>query len=229
MRLEQKLRLFDLHRKAHRVAFACYIRKGFVPPELIEIMAATRSPQSFLAKFNPDQPRAPAGSPDGGQWTSEGDGSGDTLTDAITPVYPLETALLLFFGGAPALGRSLAGAVADAVGEGALAEDAGAITQRLADTLAPDGVPIGEAGSSPEIRELPGGADAAEQMFQDLTEGGTLDTPLSYPDSGTGYRMPDGSFIGYRPISDSGLPTIDVKVAPLKDIVKKLKFLNGSE
>src|SRR4029077_12459388 len=33
------------------------------------------------AGFNPDEPRVPAGSPDGGQWTSEG-GNGAVISDA---------------------------------------------------------------------------------------------------------------------------------------------------
>lgn len=73
-----------LHRKAHRVGFAHYIRKGFVPPVVVEVMAATQSLEAFKqhvlaeGKYSPDQPRVPAGNPDGGQWTSGGgDGSGD--------------------------------------------------------------------------------------------------------------------------------------------------------
>jgi hypothetical protein len=30
----------------------------------------------YKANFNPDQPRVPAGNPDGGQWTSDGGGNG---------------------------------------------------------------------------------------------------------------------------------------------------------
>lgn len=34
------------------------------------------------ANFNPDQSRVPAGNPDGGQWTSEGDGADSPSADA---------------------------------------------------------------------------------------------------------------------------------------------------
>ena len=34
---------------------------------------------SDMRKFDPNQPRAPAGNPDGGQWTSESTGSGNDL------------------------------------------------------------------------------------------------------------------------------------------------------
>ena len=46
-----------------------------------------------LKKFNPSEPRVPAGSPDGGQWTNG-------FSDAIEPVYPLETLIGIVFGGA---------------------------------------------------------------------------------------------------------------------------------
>lgn len=46
------------------------------------------------------------------------------------------------------------------------------------DILMPGGVPVGVAGSRPEIRELPGGPTAAQDMFDELTSGGTDATPL---------------------------------------------------
>ena len=50
--------------------------------ELIGIEIDLRFMQltQVLRKFNPDQPRVPAGNPDGGQWTSDGAGAG-TETD----------------------------------------------------------------------------------------------------------------------------------------------------
>jgi hypothetical protein len=227
MMFEQRLK--HLHDEAHEVAFSYYIRKGFVPPRLLEVMEVTSSVKAFIDytfKFNPDQPRIPAGNPDGGQWTS-GDGGGNgALTDGITPVYPLETAIMLFFGGLSAVGDALGGAAEGAIGEGvdALAADAETVTQSLVDYLAPNGAPIGNAGTSPWIRELPGGSDAAEQMFQGLTKGGTLDPSLSY--SGIRYFMPDGSYVGYRPISESGPPTIDLNIPSFGKTLQKLKFVD---
>jgi hypothetical protein len=96
MRLEEKL--FDLHKKARCAAFAHYLRKGFIPPHLTDIVNATSSVQAFL-KYNDDQPRVPAGNGrESGQWTS-GDGPFLNVTvddPPIQPVYPVETALLSF-------------------------------------------------------------------------------------------------------------------------------------
>jgi len=89
------------------------------------------------------------------------------------------------------------------------------------DLLQPEGEPIGEPGSSPEIRELPGGGAAAEGMFGKLTEGGKDVTPADHP--GKLVRLPDGSYIGLRPQSQSGPPTVDVKVPGVG--IKKVKFL----
>jgi hypothetical protein len=95
MQLEAKL--LALHRKAHRVAFTHYLRKGFVPPFFTEIVEATSSVKAFL-KYNADQPRVPAGSGrESGRWTSGGGDGGNTIDDPpIQPVYPVETALLTF-------------------------------------------------------------------------------------------------------------------------------------
>ena len=53
----------------------------------LEIMKAIRTlvAQDDLEKFDPDQPRVPAGNSDGGQWTSEG-GVGDTVDNDGTTV-----------------------------------------------------------------------------------------------------------------------------------------------
>jgi hypothetical protein len=47
-----------------------------VPPDAPRL---TRSVTTRLAKdgFDPDEPRVPAGNPDGGQWTGEGDADGN--------------------------------------------------------------------------------------------------------------------------------------------------------
>jgi|GEM_PF-796481 HK97 family phage portal protein len=174
-----------------------------------------------LAKFNPNHDEL-------GRFTFGSGGDDTAAPDAIDPVYPLESVLAAMLGGE-------LGTVLDGIGEAAGAaesgfslveEDAAAFTQKLVDILAPDGEPIGEAGYQPWIRELSGGADAAEQMFSDLTEGGALDTSSTYP--GTSYIMPDSSMIGYRAVSDSGEPTIDINIQGYWDLFRKLKFLEGS-
>ncbi|MGB9151947.1 MAG: phage portal protein [Alphaproteobacteria bacterium] len=161
----------------------------------------------------------------GGSSTTSQTGGTSTIDDPpIQPVYPIETALTALLGG-----EALAAEGAVEEGAGALAEDAGAVTQRLMDLLAPDGQPIGEAGSDPTIRELPGDAEDAQNMFNNLTQGGTLNTPDGYgaPYGGTAYNMPDGGFIGYRPASDSGPPTIDINIPNI--VIRKLKFAGGGQ
>jgi hypothetical protein len=38
----------------------------------------------LLRRFNPSQPRVPAGNPDGGQWTSEGGGGGEPRAEQVS-------------------------------------------------------------------------------------------------------------------------------------------------
>jgi hypothetical protein len=60
--------LFDMRLGVERIALALL--------ELRRDLLVSRSPQPVASKYNPDQPRVPAGNPDGGQWTSGGgDGS----------------------------------------------------------------------------------------------------------------------------------------------------------
>ena len=61
-----------------------------------------------------------------------------------------------------------------------------------------------------EIRMVKGGEKEAKELFKKLTKGGTEVTPAGY--SGKRVRMPNGDFIGYRPVAKSGSPTIDLKV-----------------
>ena len=69
---------------------------------------------------------------------------------------------------------------------------------------------MGDPGMSPDIRELPGGSDAAQKLFDDLARGGTDVTPPNYP--GKMVEFPDGSRVGIRPVSGSGNAAIDVNV-----------------
>jgi hypothetical protein len=59
-------------------AFVEYQRKRFMRPDAARYLLRGSRPHGRLSgtpfgefKFNPDQPRVPAGNPDGGQWTSE--------------------------------------------------------------------------------------------------------------------------------------------------------------
>jgi hypothetical protein len=86
--------------------------------------------------------------------------------------------------------------------------------------LNPNGQLIGGAGSQSTIRELPGGEQGAQAMFNQLSAGGQNITPPSYP--GTLIRLSDGTVVGIRN-SDAGVPTIDVNI-PGDPSIMKLKF-----
>ncbi len=58
-------KLSSLHAKARHVAHDFYRLQGFVPDSLYDIIKGSESFEAFL-KYNPDQPRVPAGSSDGG-------------------------------------------------------------------------------------------------------------------------------------------------------------------
>jgi hypothetical protein len=98
--------------------------------------------------------------------------------------------------------------------------------------LMPGGKPIGVKATGPRasarLREMKGGQDEADRLFQELTRGGTIITPPGY--DGTLIRLPGGQgTIGYRPASKSGPPTIDVRVVDSKGNripIKKIKFVD---
>ena len=77
----------QLHRErlAARDARLKAERKAIELLRLMSDLAALRVQLAFIKldlvlrrKYRPDQPRVPAGNPDGGQWTSEGGGAGST-------------------------------------------------------------------------------------------------------------------------------------------------------
>src|SRR5207244_13474157 len=79
------------------------------------------------------------------------------------------------------------------------------------DLLMPGGKPIGQAGTSPTVRRLPGGLPAAEALFRRLAEGGTPNTPSGY--RGKGVDLTGGGWIGLRPRSKSpNSPAIDISI-----------------
>lgn len=85
--------------------------------------------------------------------------------------------------------------------------------KRVTDRVMPGGVPVGRRGSGPDIRELPGGAKAAEELFNYLRVGGTVhisDSKL------TVVKLPGSAgFITFRHASRSGNPAIDINVPGL--------------
>ena len=80
-----------------------------ISPDGMAKLAAVAS----LRKYNPDEPRVPAGNPDGGQWTSGGDGGGTPQTSAG--------------GASPLLGAAIGAIASDAItAAGSLLGDIGA-------------------------------------------------------------------------------------------------------
>jgi hypothetical protein len=100
------------------------------------------------------------------------------------------------------------------------------------ETLMPSGQPIGVKATGPRasarLREVQGGQAAAERLFEELTRHGADITPAGYP--GTLIQLPNGKgTVGYRKVSKSGVPTIDVNVMdavgqPIP--VAKIKFVD---
>ena len=100
------------------------------------------------------------------------------------------------------------------------AKDVGGVAGNVLDIIKPGGKYIGTSGSSSKIRILQGGAKEAEKMFAKLSKGGTV-----MKDHGVHklVKMPDSTVLGYRTVSTSGPPTIDVHL-PKHNIIK-LKYL----
>jgi RHS repeat-associated protein len=97
---------------------------------------------------------------------------------------------------------------------------AGIDEQAVIARLRPEGRLIGVAGSSAPVRMLSGGAAAAEALFHELAQGGEVITGTRYP--GTRVKLQGGGTIGYRSISTSGPPTIDVEIKGLG--IREIKF-----
>jgi hypothetical protein len=85
-----------------------------------------------------------------------------------------------------------------------------AAIKRVADKVMPNGVPIGRRGRGEDIRELPGGIRAAEDLFDFLRVAGT--DYRSEPNLKIVKLLGQDAFITYRPVSTSGSPAIDVNI-----------------
>lgn len=94
------------------------------------------------------------------------------------------------------------------------------------DLLKPGGQNVGERGDNSKIRILPGELDEARELFDRLTKGKSGMDVTSLERPGQVIRLPNGSYIGLRPKSKSGPPTIDVNVAGTG--VRELKFPGGN-
>ena len=75
---------------SHRLDLADrVIAQGVAPRELLKALGA--DPLSSKAGFNPNQPRVPAGNPEGGRWgDGDGDGTAIILAEARRPAEPAQ-------------------------------------------------------------------------------------------------------------------------------------------
>lgn len=101
--------------------------------------------------------------------------------------------------------------------------DEGKRRRRVRELLVPGGEPIGEVGraGNERIREVPGGVRAGEELFARLLELGKPESVAGYP--GNFVNFGGKNRIGFRFVSGSGEPTMDVTLAWLPE-VEKLKF-----
>jgi hypothetical protein len=81
--------------------------------------------------------------------------------------------------------------------------------ETLADVLLPGGKPVGLA--SKQMRELAGGEQAANALFNRLTAGATDVTPPNFP--GAVRRRSDGATITYLQVKGGAPPTILMQAA----------------
>jgi hypothetical protein len=97
--------------------------------------------------------------------------------------------------------------------------------ETASDVMRPNGQWVGDPAENSGVHQLPGGKEGAEALFDRLTKGkgGQDITPEKYP--GTLIKLLDGSYIGYRPKSKSGPPSIDVTLPGLNS--HKWKFPSG--
>lgn len=95
-------------------------------------------------------------------------------------------------------------------GRGLKVAAARGIGRHIDDVLRPGGELVGKAGSSDAIRVVQGGAKEAEDTFLRLAEGGVDITPPGH--KGMLVELPGGGYVGYRPVSTSGPPAIDINI-----------------
>jgi hypothetical protein len=77
MLMEHKIA--ELHADLHSIAFGYYVRKGRVPTNIEDMLCTLeclyREAKDSGFKYRDSQPRVPAGSPEGGQWTDGNNGA----------------------------------------------------------------------------------------------------------------------------------------------------------
>jgi uncharacterized protein RhaS with RHS repeats len=98
--------------------------------------------------------------------------------------------------------------------------------EALSNILKPEGKLIGKALSSPKIRGLTGSTDEASQLYERLAKlGEPVDAAsLAKPYPGSLVDLPGGGRVGFRSVSSSGPPTIDIM--GVKGLgIREIKFL----
>jgi hypothetical protein len=93
-------------------------------------------------------------------------------------------------------------------------------SQDVIDALMPNGSPIGTPGRGDQVQLVQGTMDDAEDLFLNLVSNGTDITPSNHP--GILVELPEGGIVGYRPVSNSGPPTIDTHSLDVP--IKEIKF-----
>lgn len=89
---------------------------------------------------------------------------------------------------------------------------------------------IGEPSSrSPDVRIVPGTGNDAEALFRNLAAeaGAAIDlhpNPQLAVEGGLLAALPEGGFIGFRPFSTSGPPTVDIMGVPGVPYPREIKF-----
>ena len=231
----------ELYNKAHQLAFSHYIRWGYMPAAATKVMEETSSMAALieaLAKFNPYH--VPAGSPDGGQFTS-GPGAGSSEADDAKPtvVAQLEedepredlsetenNALRSEYESARDTLRQLdpTNRELESISGPDWTPSRSDIdrlneqiqnesAKRVTNFFMPQGQLLGIQGAGRDIRILSGDVNDARRDFEYLTIGATAAKNSSY--KGIGILLPgNAGFIGLRSSSD-GLPTIDIETETL--------------
>ncbi len=176
-------------------------------------------------------------------WGALGGALGPVLGDAVAGGYLAAQTFAGTHVGATIFTGSLAGGITGQLfpGAGGLVEEAGPPSavvlsggrrargllvnarQKAIDVLRPANRLIGQAGSSKRIRILEGGQDAARALYRQLVRE-TGATPITKPGVTSFFRIPGGGgSVGFRSISGSGLPTLDVRIPGLR--IREIKFL----